>query len=77
MLVALDQVQRACKQAEYEATDFREQVNDLSGQNNSLSATKRKLEGEMQAMHVSKLLSFIHSLNTYMMGDYRPTSTRR
>jgi myosin heavy chain 6/7 len=51
MIVALDQVQRALKQAEYEAHDFREQVNDLSGQNNSLSATKRKLEGEMQAMH--------------------------
>jgi chromosome segregation ATPase len=51
MIVALDQVERARKQAEYEAHDFREQVNDLSGQNNSLSATKRKLEGEMQAMH--------------------------
>jgi chromosome segregation ATPase len=51
LAVAHEAAERARKQAEYESADFREQVNDLSGQVASLAATKRKLEGEMQAMH--------------------------
>ncbi|KAK6054864.1 myosin head [Cooperia oncophora] len=51
LLVANEASERARKQAEYEAADARDQVNELSGQAASLAASKRKLEGEIQAIH--------------------------
>lgn len=54
--VALEQAERARKQAEYEAADAREQANDLNAQCSSLNGIKRKLEGELQALHVSLFL---------------------
>jgi chromosome segregation ATPase len=53
MAVALEQAERARKQAEYEAADARDQANDLNAQVSSLGGIKRKLEGELQALHVS------------------------
>jgi chromosome segregation ATPase len=53
LAVSLEAAERARKQAEYESADMREHLNDLTSQANNLSATKRKLESEMQAMHVS------------------------
>lgn len=54
--VAFEQAERARRQAEYEANDMREQTNELSAQANSLAGIKRKLEGELQALHVSFIL---------------------
>ncbi|WKX94490.1 hypothetical protein Q1695_011624 [Nippostrongylus brasiliensis] len=51
LLVANEAAERARKQAEYEAADARDQANELSGQTASLAAAKRKLEGEIQAIH--------------------------
>ncbi|KHJ96159.1 myosin head [Oesophagostomum dentatum] len=51
LLVANEAAERARKQAEYEAADSRDQANELSGQAASLAAAKRKLEGEIQAIH--------------------------
>uniref|UniRef100_A0A0N5AUY4 Myosin head n=1 Tax=Syphacia muris TaxID=451379 RepID=A0A0N5AUY4_9BILA len=45
------QIDRARKQAELDASDARDQANELNVQCCSLSATKRKLEGELQAIH--------------------------
>lgn len=50
--VAFEQAERARRQAEYEANDLREQTNESSAQANSLAGIKRKLEGELQALHV-------------------------
>jgi len=52
--------ERARKQCELEASDTREQLNDQNGQNQVLSGLKRKLEGEINALHVS--VAFVTSL---------------
>ncbi len=52
-LVNYEQLERARKQAEYEAHDMREQNADLVNQNAAYSQLKRKLESEMQIMRVS------------------------
>ncbi|CAJ0585954.1 unnamed protein product, partial [Mesorhabditis spiculigera] len=49
---ALDAAERARRQAEQEAIELREQVNDLSNQVAALMNTKRKLEAELQAVHL-------------------------
>ncbi len=37
--------------------ELREAVNDLTGQLNTISGIKRKLEAELQALHVSRDLT--------------------
>ena len=49
----LEQADRGRRQAEQELGDAHEQLNELSAQATSLSAAKRKLEGELQTLHVS------------------------
>ncbi|XP_035730491.1 myosin heavy chain, muscle isoform X45 [Vespa mandarinia] len=49
----LEQADRGRRQAEQELADCHEQLNDLSAQNASISAAKRKLEAELQTLHVS------------------------
>jgi chromosome segregation ATPase len=50
----LEQADRGRRQAEQELSDAHEQLNELSAQNTSISAAKRKLESELQTLHVSK-----------------------
>merc|ERR1711874_72439 len=47
----LEQSDRGRRQAEADLADGHEQVQTLSGQNSLLANAKRKLEGDMQAMH--------------------------
>ncbi|VDD85927.1 unnamed protein product [Enterobius vermicularis] len=61
------QIDRARKQAEVEATDARDQANELNVQCCSLSATKRKLEGELQAIHTD----LDEILNEYRSSEER------
>ncbi|EPB79755.1 myosin head [Ancylostoma ceylanicum] len=67
LLVANEAAERARKQAEYEAADSRDQVNELSGQAASLAAAKRKLEGEIQAIHAD----LDETLNEYKAAEER------
>lgn len=53
LLVHAEQAERARRAAEADLIELREAVNDLSNQVNSLSGIKRKLEGELQALHVN------------------------
>lgn len=48
----LEQADRGRRQAEQELSDAHEQLNELSAQATSISAAKRKLEGELQTLHV-------------------------
>jgi myosin heavy subunit len=48
---AAEQGDRARRQAEAESQDARETANELSAQAASLNSIKRKLEGELQALH--------------------------
>ncbi len=48
----LEQADRARRTAETELTDAHEQINELAAQAGSLAAAKRKLEGELQTLHV-------------------------
>ncbi|CDW55353.1 Myosin tail family protein [Trichuris trichiura] len=50
-MTASEQAERTRRQLETELYEGREQVNELSSTNASLSAIKRKLEGEQQALH--------------------------
>lgn len=50
----LEQSDRGRRQAEADLAEANETVADLNAQINSLGAAKRKLEGEMQTLHVSK-----------------------
>lgn len=52
LLLHAEQAERARRAAEADLIELREVVNDLSNQVNSLSGLKRKLEGELQALHV-------------------------
>ena len=66
----LEQSDRGRRQAESDLAEASETVADLNAQNNSLGLAKRKLEGEIQTLHVrrygpllsSSLLSFFSSL---------------
>lgn len=49
----LEQSDRGRRQAEAELAEATEHINDLAAQNNSLTVSKRKLEGELQTLHVS------------------------
>lgn len=49
----LEQADRARRAAEQELGDAQEQINELSAANGSLAAAKRKLESELQTLHVS------------------------
>lgn len=53
----LEQADRGRRQAEQELSDAHEQLNELSAQATSISAAKRKLEGELQTLHVSYYLN--------------------
>ena len=48
----LEQADRARRQAETELAEAHEQLQDLSAQAASTSAAKRKLESELQTLHV-------------------------
>lgn len=61
----LEQADRGRRQAEQELSDAHEQLNELSAQNTSISAAKRKLESELQTLHVSNSGSFLDSLNFF------------
>lgn len=50
-MIHLEAAERTRRQAEADAHDIREQVNDLSSQIASLSSSKRKIEGEYNALH--------------------------
>ncbi|KAL6736890.1 hypothetical protein Aduo_007192 [Ancylostoma duodenale] len=67
LLVANEAAERARKQAEYEAADSRDQLNEVSGQAASLAAAKRKLEGEIQAIHAD----LDETLNEYKAAEER------
>jgi myosin heavy chain 6/7 len=51
----LEQADRARRAAEQELGEAHEQLNELSAHNASLGALKRKLEGELQTLHVIKM----------------------
>lgn len=59
LLVHAEQAERARRAAEADLIELREAVNDLSNQVNSLSGLKRKLEGELQALHVNNYVYFL------------------
>lgn len=54
-LANLESAERARKQAEGEAHELREQNRDLSNQSSANSAAKRKIEGDLQLLHVSRI----------------------
>ena len=49
----LEQADRSRRQAEQELSDTNEQLSDLTCQNQAIAGAKRKLESEMQTLHVS------------------------
>lgn len=49
------QAERARRAAEQEVIELREVVNDLTNQVNAINNTRRKLEAELQAVHVCLL----------------------
>uniref|UniRef100_A0A0M3JAI2 Myosin_tail_1 domain-containing protein n=1 Tax=Anisakis simplex TaxID=6269 RepID=A0A0M3JAI2_ANISI len=65
LAASCDQAERARKQAELDASDGREQANDLIAQVNSLNATKRRMEGELQAIHAD----LDETLNEYRASE--------
>uniref|UniRef100_A0A8R1HU94 Uncharacterized protein n=1 Tax=Caenorhabditis japonica TaxID=281687 RepID=A0A8R1HU94_CAEJA len=67
LLVANEAAERARKQAEYEAADARDQANEANAQVSSLSSAKRKLEGEIQAIHAD----LDETLNEYKAAEER------
>ena len=54
----LEQSDRGRRQAEAELSEANEALNDLAAQNNALSLAKRKLEGELQTLHVRIAYSY-------------------
>ena len=56
LAVQAEQAERSRRQAEGALIEIREAVNDLSSQVSSLNGIKKKLEGELQALHVSYYL---------------------
>ncbi|CAD6189768.1 unnamed protein product [Caenorhabditis auriculariae] len=67
LLVSNEAAERARKQAEYEAADARDQANEANAQVSTLSAAKRKLEGEIQAIHAD----LDETLNEYKAAEER------
>ncbi|KAF1769637.1 hypothetical protein GCK72_001454 [Caenorhabditis remanei] len=67
LLVANEAAERARKQAEYEAADARDQANEANAQVSSLTSAKRKLEGEIQAIHAD----LDETLNEYKAAEER------
>ncbi|KHJ98009.1 myosin head [Oesophagostomum dentatum] len=59
--------ERARRNAETDCIELREHNNDLSSQLNGITAVKRKLEGELQAMH-AELDETLAELNVDEMG---------
>jgi chromosome segregation ATPase len=51
LLQQAEAAERARRAAEADVIELREAVNDLNAQVNSLGGLKRKLEGELQALH--------------------------
>ncbi len=52
MTINMDHADRARRQAELDSAEAKEQANDMAGQNASLNGAKRRLEGELQTIHV-------------------------
>lgn len=65
----LEQADRGRRQAEQELADCHEQLNELGAQNASISAAKRKLEAELQTLHVSNNNPFL-----FLSFRFRPIS---
>lgn len=59
----LEQSDRGRRQAEAELAEATEAIADLNAQNASLNTAKRKLEGEMQTLHVSVLRYRLSEIN--------------
>ncbi|CAI4223566.1 unnamed protein product [Auanema sp. JU1783] len=52
LVVGYEQAERSRRQAEVENVDLRDTVNDLANQTASLTAIKRKVEGELQQLQI-------------------------
>uniref|UniRef100_A0A914CDF9 Myosin heavy chain n=1 Tax=Acrobeloides nanus TaxID=290746 RepID=A0A914CDF9_9BILA len=63
----LDEAERVRRQAELDATDLRDQLNELTVEVNALNGAKRKLEGEIQAIHAD----LDETLNEYRASEER------
>ena len=55
----LEQADRQRRMTEQELSDTNEQLSDLTCQNQAIAGAKRKLESEMQTLHVSTFIWFI------------------
>lgn len=67
MMVALDQAERARKQAERDAGEMHTQCNELSAEAESLSSLKKKLEAELLAVQAD----LDETLNEYKASEER------
>ena len=65
---SLETAERARKTAENELSETNDRVNELSTQNASLAAHKRRLEGDVQAMQVNVTI-FLLNLNRAMQRN--------
>lgn len=68
MAHAAEAAERARRAAEAEAHELRESINDLSGQVANLNAIKRKIEGELQALHAELDESLTELKNSEELG---------
>ena len=51
----MEQADRSRRMTEQELSDTNEQLSELTCQNQAIAGSKRKLESEMQTLHVSHL----------------------
>ena len=65
----LEQADRSRRMTEQELSDTNEQLSDLTCTNQAIAGAKRKLESEMQTLHVS-FTNFIYSTHQYMFISY-------
>lgn len=68
LLQQAEAAERARRAAEADVIELREAVNDLNAQVNSLGGLKRKLEGELQALHAEL---WVLTKLTYLYPNYR------
>ena len=66
----LEQSDRGRRQAEGELADANENLNCMTTTFNNLGLAKRKLEGELQTLHVSNEWRIIISLSWYQFFNY-------
>ena len=58
----LEQADRGRRQTEQELSDTNEQLSELTCQNQAIAGAKRKLESEIQTLHVSNKMGFVYAL---------------